>query len=156
MKAKILLTTSLGIGCITISLWAPPSSAQETSQTTKTGDQAANQIHDQQAGLPDSDIQANFWMDQKLRLSKEILTGLANADFELIGKNAEVIRGLNRVEKFVRRGPEGYRDQLKLFNMANNALVRASEEENLEGVTLAFNQLTISCVNCHKHLRENE
>ena len=70
--------------------------------------------------------------------------------------NAEVIRGVNRVEKFVRRAPEGYRDQLRLFNMANSALIRASQEENLEGATLAFNQLTVSCVNCHKHLRENE
>ena len=99
---------------------------------------------------------SSFWMDQKLRLSKELLTGLATGDFHTIGKSAEVMRGLNRVEKFVRRGPEGYRDYLRQFNMANQALVDAAANENLEAATLAFNQMTISCVNCHKHLRAAE
>lgn len=104
----------------------------------------------------EQDKQGSFWMEQKLRLSKELLTGLANGDFDAIGKNAQIMRGLNRVEKFVRRGPEGYRDYLRQFNMANEALIDAAGTENLEGATLAFNQLTISCVNCHKHLRETE
>ena len=96
----------------------------------------------------------SFWMEQKLRLSKELLVGLANADFESILRSAEIMRGLNRVEVFVRRKPEGYRDQLRFFNMANRSLRKAAQEENLEAATLAFNQMTISCVNCHKHLRD--
>ena len=104
----------------------------------------------------DPEKQNSFWMEQKLRLSKELLTGLAAGDFEMIGKSAEVMRGLNRVESFVRRSPEGYRDYLKQFNMATNSLIRSSAEENLEGATLAFNQLTISCVNCHRQLRSGE
>ena len=104
----------------------------------------------------DESQQGSFWMDQKLRLSKELLTGLATGDFQTIGKSAEVMRGLNRVEKFVRRGPQGYRDYLRQFNMANQALIDAAASENLEAATLAFNQMTVSCVNCHKHLRESE
>lgn len=96
---------------------------------------------------------ASFWMEQKLRLSSEVLAGLAEGDFEKIAKNATVMGGLNRVESFVRREPEGYRDQLKQFNMANKALLRAASKENIEGATLAFNQLTVSCVSCHQQLR---
>ncbi len=102
---------------------------------------------------PESD---SFWMEQKLRLSQEILKGLANGDFDQIGKSAEVMRGLNRIEAFVRREPKGYRDYLRQFTLANDDLVLNAADENLAGATLAFNQLTISCVNCHRHLRESE
>jgi hypothetical protein len=94
-------------------------------------------------------------MEQKLRLSQEILKGLASGDFALIGKSAEIMQGLNKIEVFVRREPEGYRDSMRQFVLANDDLIRASAEENLEGATLAFNQLTVSCVNCHRHLRES-
>lgn len=96
----------------------------------------------------------NFWMEQKLRLSKEMLTGLARADFDMLGKNAEFLRGLNRVEAFVLREPEGYRDELKQFDIATKALVQAAQDENLAAATLAFNQITISCASCHQQLRE--
>ena len=104
----------------------------------------------------DPDELNSFWMEQKLRLTKNILAGVALADFEMIGENADLMRGLNRVERFVRRGPEGYRTYLQQFNLANQALLRQSDAKNLEGVTLAFNQLTISCVNCHRHIRGDE
>lgn len=33
-------------------------------------------------------------------------------------------------------------------------IVRQAKKDNVDGTALAFTQLTISCVNCHKHLRE--
>jgi hypothetical protein len=154
MRVNLMLAAAFGLGCVSLFFLTPSSSGQQ-AHSTETGD-AAEQNEDEAVEMGDPSKPGSFWMDQKLRLSKEILSGLARADFEALGKNAERIRGLNRVEKFVRRGPEGYRDLLRQFNMANNALIRAAQEENLEGATLAFNQMTISCVNCHRHLRENE
>ena len=119
-----------------------PRAPQQTDETAPTEPTEAEQDED-----------GSFWMEQKLRLSQDILVGLALADFEQMGKSAERMHGLNRVERFVRRGPEGYRDHLRQFNMANQALRRACDEENLEAATLAFNQMTISCVSCHRHLR---
>ncbi len=40
------------------------------------------------------------------------------------------------------------------FEFANKALVHASREKNLDGATLAYVQLTLSCVNCHKVVRD--
>ena len=34
-------------------------------------------------------------------------------------------------------------------------LIRHSNEKNLDGATLAFTQMTLSCVNCHQQLRED-
>lgn len=96
----------------------------------------------------------SFWMKQKLKYSQEILNGLAQEDYGLIAKNAASMQGLNKIEFFVRQKPEGYRTQLKSFQFSVNELVRSAEDENIDGATLAFTQMTISCVNCHKEVRK--
>ena len=96
----------------------------------------------------------SFWMKQKLTYSQEILNGLAKEDYEVITKNAMAMQGLNKIEMFVRQKPEGYRTQLKTFQFSVNELVRNAEDKNLDGATLAFTQMTISCVNCHKEIRK--
>ncbi len=100
------------------------------------------------------DNEPSFWMKQKLKYSQEILNGLAQEDYELIAKNATAMQGLNKIEFFVRQKPEGYRTQLKSFQFSVNELVRNAEDENIDGATLAFTQMTISCVNCHKEVRK--
>lgn len=97
----------------------------------------------------------SFWMKQKLVFSQNILNGLAQENYELIQENAMGMKGLNTLEYFIRQKPEGYRTQLKTFEFSVNELARNAEEKNLDGATLAFTQMTISCVNCHKELRKN-
>lgn len=99
------------------------------------------------------DDEPSFWMKQKLTYSQQILNGLAQEDYELIQKNAMSMKGLNKIEAFVRQKPEGYRTHLKTFEFSVTELIRNAEDEDLDGATLAFTQMAISCVNCHKHLR---
>jgi hypothetical protein len=44
----------------------------------------------------------SFWMKKKLEYSQNILGGIANADFDKIVENAEAMRGLSKVEGFIR------------------------------------------------------
>lgn len=97
---------------------------------------------------------ASFWMKQKLQRSQNILAGLTSGDFEKIAANAESMSVLNHLEGFVRRDNPGYKTQVTFFQFANDELIRAAHKKNLERATLAYTQLTISCVNCHKQLRE--
>jgi hypothetical protein len=60
---------------------------------------------------------------------------------------------LNDLERFVRRGAPGYRTQLRSFEFAIAEIQQQAKRENIEGVTMGFHQLTLSCVNCHKQLR---
>ena len=96
----------------------------------------------------------SFWMKQKLKYSQAMLNGLALEDYGLIEKNALAMKGLGKVESFVRQKPEGYRTQLQTFQFSVSELIRNAEDKNIDGATLAFTQLTISCVNCHKELRK--
>ncbi len=159
MKAFARLVSIVFVVNVVLGIITPTGEAQQPPQETPRPIAAPPHSGDEpqanETSPADAPQSGSFWMDQKLRLSKELLAGLARADFASLGKNAEVMRGLNRVELFIRREPEGYRDELRLFNMANQAMIRAANEENLEAATLAFNQLTISCVSCHKHLREH-
>jgi len=81
---------------------------------------------------------------------------LAIGDFEKIAENAQAMQGLSKVEWFIRGQAPGYRTQLEDFLDANKEIIKQAERDNLEGSTLAFTQLTISCVSCHKRLRESK
>ncbi len=96
----------------------------------------------------------SFWMKKKLEYAEKILEGLTEADFESISKNAKMMQQLNKIEEFVRGRDESYEFHLKAFHYANRELIRQSAEEDIDGAALAYTQLTLSCVNCHTHLRD--
>ena len=108
------------------------------------GGAAAAESEDEKSG--------SFWMRKKLEYTENILAGLAREDFEQIAKNARSMNALSQMEKWV-RGTAEYRTQLKIFQNSNEQLIRMADEEELDGAALAFVQLTLSCVNCHKVVR---
>jgi hypothetical protein len=95
----------------------------------------------------------SLWMEKKMEYSQALLRALATGSHADIGENARQIRLLSKVEGFVRSKKPGYREHLRTFERACGDLILHSDNENLAGVTLAFNQLTISCVECHQTLR---
>ncbi|REK09866.1 MAG: hypothetical protein DWQ37_17300 [Planctomycetota bacterium] len=101
----------------------------------------------------EDDEAGSFWMQKKLEYSENILEALAREDYPAISKNARSMNALSQMEKWV-RGSGEYRAQLKIFQNANKQLIRMGDEENLDGASLAYVQLTLSCVNCHKVVRD--
>lgn len=97
----------------------------------------------------------SFWMAQKIDLSKKILESLTKEDFAMIETDAKQLRLLGKVEGFVRRKDPIYRRHQQSFDSALLDVATQAREHNVEGATLAFNQLTTSCVQCHKILREH-
>ena len=96
----------------------------------------------------------SFWMKHKLDYSKTMLESLTMGDFDELAETAEQMRVLGKIEGFVRRKNPAYRTQLKAFDLAAMELVRYAKQENADGATLAFNQMTTSCVACHSLLRK--
>ena len=95
----------------------------------------------------------SYWMKKKLEYSKEILSGLSQEDFDLITRNAKSMNALGQLEKWFRANTPEYRAQLKSFRSANDQLIKQSAEKNLDGAALAYMQVTLSCVNCHRVIR---
>lgn len=102
----------------------------------------------------DPQKKASLWMKQKLVASRNILEGMTQADYELIEKNARSMQILGYLEGWVRADMPGYKAQLRAFDHANDAIVRASQVKNLDRVTIAYAQLMISCVQCHRLVRD--
>ena len=139
----ILAAVLLGHG----SQWTGTAAAQE-------GGREAAKTDEPPAASPAPGDQPSVWMRKKLDYSQNILAGIATADFDKIAKNAESMRTLGKVEAFVRSRTPGYRTQLQIFDESNAEILRQANRDNVDGAALAFTQLTISCVNCHKQLRE--
>ncbi|QEG01727.1 hypothetical protein Mal15_58060 [Stieleria maiorica] len=120
------------------------------------GPQAASETRDPAPKLDQDDAKTmSVWMEKKLKHSQAILRGLAMGDFEDVKYNAGRLKLLNRVEGFVRRRNPDYRVHLNTFSRVSAEIERQAEKQNIEGATLAFNQLTVSCVECHKSLRND-
>jgi hypothetical protein len=99
---------------------------------------------------------ASIWMKQKLSASQNILAGLTKGDFEAIDKNAQSMLVIEYLEKWLRADTPGYNAHLRDFEYANKALRLAAKEKNVDGATIAYIQLTLSCVQCHKLVRDTE
>jgi hypothetical protein len=95
------------------------------------------------------------WMQKKLECSQGIIAGLTQADFDKIRSNATSLGFLGFLEKWAGGAdkPE-YKQQLSFYHFAVVELMRQAREKNLDGATLAYNQLTVSCVQCHKIVRD--
>ncbi|QDV42727.1 hypothetical protein Enr13x_25770 [Stieleria neptunia] len=117
---------------------------------------AADPVQQAEAETETDATTMSVWMEKKLKHSQAILRGLAMGDFEDVKYNAGRLKLLNRVEGFVRRRHPSYRVHVNTFSRVSSEIERQAEKKNIEGATLAFNQLTVSCVECHKSLRNDE
>jgi hypothetical protein len=97
---------------------------------------------------------ARAWMQRKLEYSQKVLAGLTKADFESIKRSATNMNFMGYLEKSSLASTPGYKQQITSFEFANQELIRQAGDKNLEGTTLAFTQLTLSCVQCHKLVRD--
>ena len=95
-------------------------------------------------------------MRQKLEHSKGVLEGLATENFDLIAKNAEKLRAMSQGPGWKSYDNPGYAWRINLFRRNVDALVKSATDRNLDGATLAYVNLTMSCVECHKFARGKE
>lgn len=93
------------------------------------------------------------FMRVKLRHSQKVLEGLVLEDFDEVAKNAQELSLLSLAATWqVFETPE-YVDYSRKFRNAADALTEAAKQKNLDRATLAFNQVTTRCVECHKYVR---
>ena len=67
---------------------------------------------------------------------------------------SEQLRKLALDESWMVIQTENYQRHSRDFRNSLNLISRMCEEEDLDGVTLAYMQMTMRCVQCHKMLRD--
>ena len=96
----------------------------------------------------------NTLMAAKLKNAQTLLEGLALDDFDKIQKSAEELMQISKaVEWTVFKTPE-YEVQTNNFRRAVETIIAKAKAKNIDGATLAYVDMTISCVRCHQHCRE--
>lgn len=93
------------------------------------------------------------FMRLKLEHAQSVLAGLALEDYEAISQNAQKISLLTQDENWQVLQTIDYRRHSDDFRRTANQLAEAARKKNLDGATLAYMQLTMQCVQCHKHVR---
>jgi hypothetical protein len=93
-------------------------------------------------------------MIEKLDKSKSVLEGIALADFRKITTGAEKLLSLTKTEEWFTYKTPRYELYTSEFRRAAESLVASAKGKNLDGVTLAYFDLTMSCVRCHRYIRE--
>ena len=95
-------------------------------------------------------------MRQKLERSQKLLEALAIADFQRIASNAEDLQRISLEARWSQPHSPEYAQYGEDFRHALTRVVRASENQNIDGAALNFVQVILTCVQCHKVVREGE
>lgn len=94
------------------------------------------------------------FMQGKLQHSQKILEGLALENFDLIAKNAQELSLLSLESQWEVIRTQHYVDQSADFRHAIQHLVDAAKSKNVDAVALAYMDVTLKCVHCHKYVRD--
>ncbi|MBX3734069.1 MAG: hypothetical protein KF791_15950 [Verrucomicrobiae bacterium] len=93
-------------------------------------------------------------MRSKLAAAQRILGGLAVADFPQVETNATTLVTLSGQRGWAALQTPDYELFSTQFRLASESLVKAAKVRDVDAATLAYSDLTISCVACHKYLRQ--
>lgn len=93
------------------------------------------------------------FMRQKLEHSKQALEGITMQDFALVAKHARKLRAMSQEAGWGSADNPDYLRHTVSFRRAVDALAAAADQRNLDGATLAYVKVTMSCVDCHKFIR---
>ncbi len=93
-------------------------------------------------------------MKKKLQNSQNLLEGIAIGDFKKITASAEELLELTKTEEWLMYKTPRYQMHSNDFQRAAETLIRKAKDKNMDGTTLAFFEMTMSCVRCHQHVRE--
>ncbi len=99
-------------------------------------------------------IQMRQLMADKLDAAQKLLAAIAMADFDKIGRQADRLSSIANQAEWVAYKTPKYELHSNEFRRAAEQIARKAKEKNIDGATLAYMDLTMSCVRCHEHVRE--
>jgi len=100
--------------------------------------------------------QVAVFMRAKLAHSQNVLEGLALEDYDLIARGAHDLALASQASSWQVLQTEDYARQSAEFRRSCDALRTAAKAKNLDGAALAWMEVTMKCVQCHKYVRDAE
>lgn len=94
------------------------------------------------------------FMEGKLVITQEILRGVVLNDFERIQKNASALNVLTLAEEWGFSNSREYTRMSEDLRRISREMASAAKDKNIDGAALAYQRLTLNCVECHQALRK--
>jgi len=108
---------------------------------------------DKAAPSPNADAMTKL-MRKKLEHAQKLLEGIAINDLKKVDENAGDLMTLSKLAEFRALKTLDYERHTNDFRRTLDDMRRGVKNKNLEGVTLAYMDMTMTCVRCHTHVRE--
>ncbi len=93
-------------------------------------------------------------MRQKLSHSQKVLEGVATGDCKMIADNAEELIAISKEAEWRVLKTPSYEIHSDDFRRAAEDLVKTAKNRNLDATAINYVDLTLTCVKCHKYVRE--
>jgi hypothetical protein len=93
-------------------------------------------------------------MKAKLANAQALLEGLTLEDFDKIRLNAHTLYELSQAAEWHVHKTVAYERFSTMFRENVSDLLQQAMKDNLEGATLAYLQMTMTCVKCHSYMRD--
>ena len=93
------------------------------------------------------------FMRKKLDASSKILEGLCQEDAALIKEGADALSAMSKVEVWNVLTDADYRDHSREFRDNAARVAQAAEEGDFDKAALRWFDVTMSCLECHDHVR---
>jgi hypothetical protein len=141
-----LLLVALGV-CLAVPPWfegAASSADDKNSSAEKTAE------GERPSGKK---IAMQTFMRKKLEASQSLIEGLVLEDFDLIANGARQLKTTSSAAQFLVIHDPIYTGQADEFRRIIDKMEKAAKEKRIDGATLAYMDMTMSCVECHKYVR---
>jgi uncharacterized membrane protein len=94
------------------------------------------------------------FMHSKLVISQEILQGVVLSDYERIKKNATALNILTLAEEWTSNNSTHYVQMSEELRRICKQLANAGRDKDIDAAALAYQRMTLNCVECHQALRD--
>jgi hypothetical protein len=95
------------------------------------------------------------FMREKLDSAQKVLEGVLVEDFELVKKGARRMSIMSQAAEWHVFATPTYGEDSTEFRTKCRQLLKAADNQRTDAAALSYLQLTLSCVRCHQHVRQN-
>lgn len=95
-------------------------------------------------------------MRQKLVHAQELLSALSVGDFENMKAHARELQRISLEARWSQPHSSAYAEYGDDFRSALERVVASADKQNIDGAALNYVQVVLTCVQCHKVVREGQ
>jgi hypothetical protein len=102
----------------------------------------------------DSKKEVEALMKKKLAAAQKVLAGIALADFDAIAKQGNELLQISKKAEWKVLDTPLYTMYSNQFQNNVEEMIKNAKKKNVDATALSYVEVTLTCVKCHKHVRE--